>query len=263
MNEIDTQYDEKTLIRKEEMELLWGPDRLPPQKLIDYWHRTLKEWLDEYTGKTTSAKPLPTITTFDGMAYLEVGSIVKLDLTNNEDEILVVLLSRKEKEDKEKGKEAAWLCCPISKYSVPATMWEFYASTKNEEQFVAQTWNIVTIKEEELEKMGKSPGANVAKDAFMATDASIQMILHAFDRMVNHEYQDLPMMDVGPRIFRTEDPRRNYQRDERNKLKPIIQAGQPTKEEIQKAIDEKAKAAVEEQFSASVNEEVGKQEQNQ
>jgi hypothetical protein len=103
----------------------------------------------------------------------------------------------------------------------------------------------------------------VAKDAFMATDESVQMILHAFDRMVNHEYQDLPMMDVGPRIFRTDDPRRNYQRDERNKLKPIIQAGQPTKEEIQKAIDEKAKAAVEKQFSTSANEEVGKQEQNQ
>lgn len=259
MNEIKTEYDEKALIRKEEMELLWGPGKIPPQKLIDYWHKTLKTWLGEYTGQLDPNVVLPTVTNFDGLPLLEPGSIVCIKVVSEKDaNTLAVLLSRKEK-----NKEAVWLCCPISKYDVPATMWEFECSTKAEEPFIAQTWNIITVKEEELEKVATSPGANVAKDTHFATKESLDMIIHAFERMANHQFQDLPMMSVGPRIFRMEDPRRAYQREESEKFNAITHAGEPSKEEIQKIINERARAAVEKEFTAPKENEAGKQEPNQ
>lgn len=252
---INTQYDENTLIRTEEMELLWGPGKIPPKELIDYWRKTLRAWLNEYTGKSEIRWPFPLITNFNGLPLLNPGSIVKISLPTEKD-TMVVLLSRKVKKD-----VAVWLCCPISNYSVPATMWEFGCSTKMEEGFIAQTWNIVTIREDVLEKYASSPDASVPKDASEATEESVSMILHAFYRMTNRQYQDLPMTVVGPRVFRTDDPRRQYQRDESSKFDIVTQVGKPTKEQIQEELNKKAKEAVEKQLGGSHEADSGKQEE--
>lgn len=265
MTKITTQYDEKTLIRKEEMELLWGPDHLPPQKLIDHWHNTLKTWLDEYCGGIR--KPvIPSVQKkFDAEAFsIDEGEIVRLDIEDSDDEekaVYVVALSKKTKTENGK-KKTYWLCCPISNYSVPATMWEFYGSTMKEDSFVAQAWNIVPINEKDILKLARVPDAEVEKNCYYATKDTVKLILHQFERMANLQYQDLPMMEVGPRIFRNDDPRKQYQRDERNKFKVIIQADQPSKDEIQKVINEKAKEAVERQFRGLSNADSGKQETN-
>ena len=238
MEKIQAEYDEKSLIRKEEMQLLWGEDHLPPDSLVDYWHKTLKIWLDEYVN---GVKKLPLHdrllkTSYEyaksdfslGIIEVRKGEIIRLAVGNDDtgDEILVIPLSRKEQDE-----VAVWMCCPISKYSVPATMWEFYGRTKMEEPIVLQAWNLVPIKEEELLKIGRIPEIENNADEYTVTDDTIDMVLHSFERMSTHQYQDIPMTEVGPRVFRTNDPRLRYQREERNKFKAIIYAANAKEKE--------------------------------
>lgn len=240
MNGIELDYDEKDLIRREEMALLWGPNHIPPQSLIDYWHRALKDWLDEYTGKVVHsdswaslAKNQFTEEIFD----VKEGEILRLAITGEgEPDVFVIALSRKEKDG-----EAVWLCCPISRFASLGTMWEFFGSTPTERQFVVQTWHVVPIKEKELLKIGRKAGSNnfFGYEDCIATPDTVKMIMHSYERMMNCEYQDLPMTSVGPRVFRTNDPRRRYQDEENARLKPVVHMGQIDKEKLKKAFEER------------------------
>lgn len=240
MSEIKIDFDENVLIRKEEMELRWGPGKIPPQDLIDYWHATLRKWLDEYAGKTENHESWiwKNAKKFENPVLdPETGEIIRLDITGGEESpAFVIPFSRKEKDG-----EAVWMVCPISPLSIPGTMWEFYGSTKGEESVVMQSWNIFPIKEEELKKVGRSASGDMAKDDFHVTEDTVKLIHHEFDLMVNYKYQDLPMNTVGPRVFRTIDPRYRYQSDERKKYEPLIAAQQVNKEELKAAIEEKIK----------------------
>lgn len=239
MNKIGIDFDEKSLIRNEEISLRW-PNNPPPQELIDYWHESLRKWLDEYTGAHVKEDGFAwrMVPKFENPAIsIEEGKIVRLNITGGEERYgaFVIPFSRKEKDG-----EAVWLCCPISPFTVPGTMWEFYGSTKSEDSFVAQAWNIFPIKEDELLKLALCPG-DIAKDEFYATEETVKIISHEFELMANYKFQDLPMTSVGPRVFRIGDPRNKYQDDERKKYKPVIAIQQVDKEELKKAIDEKIK----------------------
>lgn len=225
---IDTEYSADSLIRDEEMKNLWGPDRMPPNVLVDYWRKTLNVWLGEYSKGVLSASHRGD-TALDAN-NVNPGQIVEFSISDLSCGVLtVVLLSRKTGGGDEQPR---WLFCPISKYSVPATMWEFYVESPKTGKLVAESWNIGTISEKELLAIASPVDV---EDAISSND--VEKVTHAFSRMLNTEFQDIPMMEVGPRIFRTNDPRRTYQRDEKAAYDFLRMLGEEPKEkQAEKAI---------------------------
>jgi hypothetical protein len=191
------------------MKNLWGPEHMPPKELVEYWRAMLDLWLEEYSDGCKGG-----LGTYLGDTALDTftakpGTIVQLDVPGVSGKELAVVLVSRRADDGDDG-APRWLFCPISNYLVPATMWEFYVNASKTGRIVVEAWNIGTVLEEELFKVAKP----VDRDDIVS-DADVEKISHAFGRMLNTEFQDIPMMEVGPRVFLLSDPRRNYQRDEK------------------------------------------------
>lgn len=235
--QIETEYSADALIREDEMKNLWGPDHLPPKELVDYWKTTLTAWISEYTGGCVE-RDVRGDTVLDSNSA-KPGLLVGVSIPDHAGKtISVVLLSRR---DGENGESPRWMFCPVSRYSVPATMWEFYVNTAKTGRIVVESWNIGTVQEDELFKVAMPVDCDN-----VVPEKDVEKISHAFERMMNTEFQDIPMMEVGPRVFLLNDPRRNYQRDEKIAYDFLRKLGGKTKEEVAEGIAETVQKSVSE-----------------
>jgi len=217
MKAVEKDFDENDLIREEEINAVRGDRPMPRKELLDYWRSTLKSWLDEYCDKD---EPKAFTMPFNAVApvnYCEIRFDTSTEKVGGYGFFAVLGC-------KEKDNEKRWLCCPISNFKTPATMWEFKIPLASGRLVIAESWNIFSASDKDIFEKTRIPKSANRAEWHLRID-SVGIILHAFNRQMEGKFQDLPMTSVGPRIFRTNDPRIEYQKNEHEKFKLLSQIG--------------------------------------